>query len=401
MANFFWFTIISAALVNLFCHPKLSKIDCHSENSRIILPGATEIDSILSMTTGRSVGLVANHASLVYGVHLADTLLRRGVSLKVLFTPEHGFRGLADAGETVVDSVDESTGLPLRSLYGKNKKPSSGDLNNLDLMIFDLQDVGTRFYTYISTLHYVMEACARHGIKLIVLDRPNPNGHYIDGPVLDPSFKSFVGLHPIPVVYGMTIGELARMIQGECWIEQCDKLELQVLKCRNYRRNELVSLSTPPSPNLRDDRAILLYPGLCFFEGTVVSVARGTSFPFHAYGHPKLKGPFSFRPLPMPGAKNPPWNGTLCYGTDLSVHPIESLFTKAQLDLSYLFQAYHELSMGASFFSNPNFFDRLAGTDALRSQVESKATEEAIRESWKYELNAFKIIRSKYLLYPE
>lgn len=338
---------------------------------------------------------------MVGGVHLADTLLRRGVKLKLLFTPEHGFRGMADAGETVVDTVDEKTGLPLRSLYGKNKKPASADLGKLDILVFDLQDVGTRFYTYISTLHYVMEACAEHGVKLLVLDRPNPNGHYIDGPVLQTAFKSFVGLHPIPVVYGMTIGELAHMIVGECWIAHCNKLNFQVLQCRNYRKKELVSLTVAPSPNLRDTRAILLYPGLCFFEGTVVSVARGTSFPFLAYGHPMLKSTFHFVPVPVPNAKNPPWKDTQCYGTDLRALSTETLFGKGCIDLSHLLKTYHELSMGESFFSNPIFFDRLAGTDVLRRQIVANASEEVIRESWKAGLEAFKILRSKYLLYQE
>jgi uncharacterized protein YbbC (DUF1343 family) len=324
-----------------------------------------------------------------------DSLLSLGIDVKQVFAPEHGFRGTADAGEVVKDGTDTKTGLPIISLYGKNKKPSKTQLNNLDLVVFDIQDVGARFYTYISTLHYVMEACAESNIPIVVLDRPNPNGHYIDGPILEMAHKSFVGMHPIPVVHGMTIGEYAQMINGEQWLNEGITCELTVVPMKNYSHDKPYSLPIKPSPNLPNDIAINLYPSLCFFEGTNVSAGRGTSGQFQVYGSPFLdKDDYTFKFVPQPneGAKYPKHKGEICYGEDLRE-------TKAlsKLNLNYIIRAYHN-SVGQQEFFN-DFFIKLAGTTTLQSQIEAGLSEKDIRNTWTKGLSAFKTIRSKYLIY--
>jgi len=322
-------------------------------------------------------------------------LLQHKVQVIKVFSPEHGFRGEADAGETVENDIDKKTGIPLISLYGNNRKPAQESLDSLDLVVFDIQDVGVRFYTYISTLALVMEACAEKGIELIVLDRPNPNGHYIDGPTLEIVHKSFVGMHPIPLVYGMTIGEYAQMINGEGWLENGLQCKLMVLKLLNYDRMTEFSLPVRPSPNLPNDSAINLYPSLGFFEGTTINAGRGTDFQFQRYGAPFFPHThFSYTPRPNFGSKNPKFNGELCYGVDLS--KIKRL---DHINLDWLLDAYHKTPVDKKFFGNS--FTIHAGTQLLQQQMESGLNASEIRESWRTGIENFKKIREKYLLYPD
>ncbi len=363
-----------------------------------IRPGAWQMDLYLPMLEGRAVALVVNQTSIVGRTHLIDTLLTRGVRVVKVFAPEHGLRGQADAGEHVKDGLDARTGIPVVSLYGDKKKPAATDLAGIDVLIFDMQDVGARFYTYISTLHLIMEAGAENNIPVIVLDRPNPNGHYIDGPVLDTAYRSFIGMHPIPVVYGLTMGELARMINGERWIT--GKCELTVIPCTGYDHTRSYDLPVKPSPNLPNLRSVLLYPGLCFFEGTAFSVGRGTDRQFQVVGHPDYPDrAFAFTPEPMPGAMQPPWKGKACYGLDLSAASVDSLFANKRMDLSVLLKAYH--MMPVETFFKASSFDRLAGGPAFRRQLEAGLSEAQIREAWRPGLAAFNALRKKYLLYPD
>jgi len=369
---------------------------CNPPEKPEIVPGSERMHRYLPLLKGQRIGLVVNHTSLVKDTHLVDTLLSRGVTIKKIFAPEHGFRGERDAGEKVENAVDRQTGLPLISLYGKNKKPTSGQLGDIDMVIFDIQDVGTRFYTYISTMHYVMEACGEYGVKVLILDRPNPNGDYIDGPVLDLEFQSFVGMHPIPIVHGLTVGELARMINGEKWMENGITCDLTVVPATNYHHEATYKLPVKPSPNLPNQQAVKLYPSLCLFEGTIISVGRGTYDPFQVIGYPDQKyGSFTFTPESIPGmAKYPKYEGQKCYGKDLrNIEPPQAL------DLRYLLSFYKISGKGKGFFNG--FFDRLAGTDALRNQILSGMAEEEIRKSWQEKLETFKIKRKKYLLYPD
>ena len=363
--------------------------------------GADRLDQYLPLIGEKQIALVANHSSVVGDRHLVDTLLASGIKrnqiLKV-FAPEHGFRGDQAAGVQIEDGTDKLTGIPVASLYGSHKKPEPGELDGIEMMIFDLQDVGTRFYTYISTLHYVMEACAENGIPLIVLDRPNPNGGFVDGPVLDTAFRSFVGMHPIPVVYGLTIGELAGMINGEGWLSQGIQCDLTVITCAGYLRGQPYPMPVSPSPNLANDHAILLYPSTCFFEGTTLSEGRGTSMPFEVYGHPDLTGEFSFTPRAIPGvARNPKHEGELCYGADLRDFQPEEGWNRIQL--RFILEAYEAFPHKADFFNG--YFNTLAGTDQLRKQIETGWDEDRIRESWKADLEEYKRKRSKYLIYDE
>ena len=364
-----------------------------------VTPGAWATEKYLPLLQDKAVGLVINHTSLIDDKHLLDTLLSLGVGVKKIFAPEHGFRGDADAGATIEDEKDQKTGLPVISLYGKKKKPDSTDLAGIDILIFDIQDVGVRFYTYISTLHYIMEAAAENDLPLIVLDRPNPNGHYIDGPVLDTAgYRTFVGMHPIPLVYGMTIGELAQMIQGENWINA--HFALTVIPCRNYTHDSMYTLPVKPSPNLPNLRAILLYPGLCFFEGTDVSIGRGTAYPFQVAGHPDYPDKsFSFTPVPVPGAADPPQDGKVCYGIDLTETDVDSLFGNRRMDLSVLLHFYQELPV--SRFFNASWFDKLAGGPYFRQSIESGHSESEIRRKWQEDIEVFKQKRARYLLYPD
>lgn len=363
-----------------------------------IIPGAERIAKYYPFIKGKKVGLVGNQSSLVGNVHLVDTLSELGVQIAAIFVPEHGYQGKADAGEVVKNSVLEE--IPIISIYGKNKKPKEEDLANIDIMVFDLQDVGVRFYTYCSTLHYVMQACAEADVPLIVLDRPNPNAHYIDGPVLDTAFTSFVGLHPVPVVYGMTIGEYAQMINGENWHHMEKDCELLIVPCKNYDHSFFYDLPVPPSPNLPNARAIALYPSLCFFEGTTVSIGRGTDTPFQIIGHPDItNSTFQFTPTPGPGSKSPKYQDIICFGMDLTDRTAHYFREKGQLDLSYVLNFYNELNHGEAFFLENLFFDKLAGSDQLRKQILNGFSEDEIRESWQKDLSDFKALRSKYLLY--
>jgi uncharacterized protein YbbC (DUF1343 family) len=386
----------------------LMPFSCKSQGDKSPLqpiPAAQNMGRYLPLLQSKQIGLVANQTSVVKNstietesfTHLADTLRSLGISLKKVFSPEHGFRGTADAGAHISSGVDQKTGLEVISLYGANKKPRVEDLADIDLMIFDIQDVGVRFYTYISTLHYVMEACAEQNIPLIVLDRPNPNAHYIDGPVLKDDFKSFVGMHPVPVVYGMTIGEYAKMINGESWFQGQIKTDLTVISVENYTHDTPYALPIAPSPNLRSKQAIALYPSLCFFEGTPISAGRGTDRPFEIFGAPNLnveRYPFEFRPVARQGAKWAKFKDEICHGLDLGqITPGE------HLELGWLIDTYNEAADKENFF-NP-FFDKLAGTDQLKKDIQAGLTKEEIYARWTKELEDFEQIRAKYLLYTD
>ncbi len=363
-------------------------------------PGAYNMEAYLPMLKGKNVAVCGNQTSKVGSTHLVDTLLERGVHIVRLFCPEHGFRGEAEAGAAIASSVDKKTGLPVVSLYGKNKKPQPEQLKGIDVLLFDLQDVGCRFYTYISTLHYVMEAAAENDVPVVVLDRPNPNGYFIDGPVLVPQFRSFVGMHPVPVVYGMTIGEYAQMINGEKWLRDSLQCSLTVVKNRNYDHSDRYALPVSPSPNLPCAEAVYLYPSLCFFEGTDVSVGRGTSFPFQIYGSPQfVEGDYEFAPHPIKGvSENPLHKGEVCRGFYLRDTATANLNRGNSLNLQYMLTAYRQYN-DERFFTNAAFFDKLAGSDMLRKQILSGMTEAEIRASWQADLAKFKEVRSRYLLY--
>lgn len=347
----------------------------------------------------RKIGIVANQTSLVNQTHLVDTLLSSGIQVLKVFTPEHGFRGVADAGAVVNNDIDAKTGLPIISLYGNRKKPSASDLEGIDIMVIDLQDVGTRFYTYISTMTLVMEACAEHNIPVIILDRPNPNGFFVDGPVLEKGFESFVGMHPVPVVHGMTMAEYAHMVNEEGWLSNGIKCDLDWVECSGYKHDSYYQLPVRPSPNLPNMNAILLYPSLCFFEGTKVSVGRGTDYPFQVAGYPGFgKGIFSFTPVSRPGALNPPYKNQSCDGFNLSDSAVKMIESPG-LRLHWLIDFYKADSVKSSFFNS--YFNTLAGSSNLRTQIEKGMTEAEIRESWQPALNKFKNTRERYLLYKD
>jgi uncharacterized protein YbbC (DUF1343 family) len=362
------------------------------------IPGADQIDLYKPMLEGKSVAIVANQTSMVGQTHVVDKLLSNGINLKVIFAPEHGFRQMADAGEIITSDTDKQTGIAVLSLYGSHRKPTSEDLSGIDVVLFDIQDVGTRFYTYISTLHYVVEACAENNVKCIVLDRPNPNGFYVDGNILDTAYRSFVGMDPVPIVHGMTPGEYATMLNGEGWLKDGVKCDLDVIRCKNYSHMTLYELPVKPSPNLPNQTSVWLYPSICFFEGTVISCGRGTDFPFQAFGSPDLpdRG-FSFIPQRMPGANDPPLLGIKCYGTDLRNAIDDGLVPKPQINLDWLIGAYRDFPDKDKFFNS--YFDVLAGGPQLREQIEKGMTSEQIRASWLPGLEEFSIIREKYLLY--
>ena len=375
--------------------------DCAGQKK--ILPGAERMDLYLPLLEGKRIGIVANQTSLVGKTHLVDSLgamKSDGVRIRKVFSPEHGFRGEAEYGERVEGGIDLKTGLPVISLYGRNRKPSAEDLAGLDLILFDIQDVGVRFYTYISTLYYVMQACAENGLELVLLDRPDPNGFYVDGPVLEPAFSSFVGLHPVPVVYGMTIGEYARMINGEGWLGGELECMLTVIPCTHYTHHSRYVLPVPPSPNLPNMNSVYLYPSTAFFEGTVISEGRGTDSPFEVFGHPDLEiGDYYFTPGSRPGAAtHPKLEGELCRGMDLRNYR-DSLHRRKALNLSWLITAYRNFPDRDSFFIP--YFENLAGTADLRQQIIEGMPEKKIRASWKPGLKAFRKIRRKYLLYPD
>ena len=359
--------------------------------------GIDRLHLFVDSLAAKRIAVVANQTSVVKGVHLVDTLLSLQLNVVKVFAPEHGFRGDADAGQHIGHSTDDKTGLPLVSLYGSNKKPTDQQLADVDIIIYDIQDVGVRFYTYISTLHYVMEACADNNKQMVVLDRPNPNGHYIDGPVLEPQYKSFVGMHPVPIVYGMTIGEYAMMINGEGWLHNSKRCQLWVIPCKNYKHKLPYSLPVAPSPNLRTDAAIALYPSLCLFEATSVSVGRGTDKPFEIYGHPKFPvGSYQFMPIPTIGAKSPLHMNKLCQGIELTLSTTKRPY---QINLNYLIEAKELLGDTNVFIDQTAFFNRLAGTATLKEQLDKGWSAKEIRATWRPGLNAFLQTRSKYLLY--
>ncbi|MEN0055395.1 MAG: DUF1343 domain-containing protein [Mucilaginibacter sp.] len=370
-----------------------------------IITGADQVPLYIDYLKGKNIGMVVNQTSVI-GKNLTpsvDTLLRSGIAIKKIFGPEHGFRGDASNGASVNDATDPKTGLPVISLYGnKHYKPTPEDLKGLDLVIFDIQDVGARFYTYISTLHYVMEACAENNMELMILDRPNPNGYLIDGPVLDTTKapRSFVGMHPIPISHGMTIAEYAQMINGEGWLKGGVKCKLKIITIANYKHDMVYKLPVNPSPNLNTDQSILLYPSICLFEGTTLSLGRGTLFPFLELGHPSLKGKytFSFTPVSIPGmSENPPQKDQLCYGISLKEYSSATIRKRGWVDISLLLELYKAFPDKAHFFNA--YFTKLAGTSELKKQIETGKSESEIRKSWEPGLNKFKNIRGKYLLY--
>lgn len=362
------------------------------------VPGANQIELYRTLIEGKALAIVANQTSMTGQTHLIDNLLGIGMNIKVIFAPEHGFRNLADAGEIIEDGKDPETGIRIISLYGKHQKPTPEDLSGIELVLFDIQDVGTRFYTYISTLHYLLEACAENNIKCIILDRPNPNGFYTDGNILDTAYRSFVGMDPIPVVHGMTVGEYAQMASSEGWLKGSIKCEITVIKCKNYTHKTFYELPVKPSPNLPNQTSVYLYPSLCFFEGTNISLGRGTTYPFQVYGSPKLpdRG-FSFTPGSVPGATNPPLQGTKCYGADLRNAIKDKLVPSPAINLDWVIGAYNDYPEKESFFTT--YFDVLAGGPLLREQIQKGMTSSQIRSTWKEGLEKFGQIREKYLLY--
>jgi len=423
--------LMLAVLISFSCkgQEKNFKVEttfAESEVATYPVVGANQTGEYLPFLREKRVGVVANQTSVVFKpenfifmedywdessrsyqqrqtqrwvfskrTHLVDSLLNHSINVTKVFAPEHGFRGTADAGEIVKDGKDSRTGLPIISLYGSNKKPTPEQMKDLDVMLFDIQDVGARFYTYISTLHYVMEACAEAGIPLLILDRPNPNIHYIDGPILEMEHKSFVGMHPIPVVHGMTIAEYAQMINGEGWLGNGKKCELKIVSVKDYDRSTTYRLPINPSPNLPNEKAINLYPSTCFFEGTTLSEGRGTNMQFQIFGSPTLpkdKYTFTFTPQPNEGAKSPKFNGQLCYGKDL--RDVERL---SHLNLQWLIDAYNDSGNQKSFFTN--FFTTLAGTKTLQQQIEQGMNNEQIRASWREGLALYDLMRKRYMIY--
>lgn len=363
--------------------------------------GAESYSLYFPLLKNKRIAVFTNHTGLVGDKHLVDVLLEHDFDVRLILAPEHGFRGGADAGQTIDDEVDEKTGIPVYSLYKtKTAKPDRKIMDKIDLIVFDLQDVGLRFYTYYISMYHLMDACAQYNKPMIVLDRPNPNGFYIDGPILDMKYKSGVGYLPIPVVHGMTLGELAQMINGEGWLPEKKRCKLHVIPCMNYTHQTKYQLPVPPSPNLPNMKSVYLYPSVCLFEGTPVSLGRGTSFPFQVYGHPNLKSYyiFSFTPRSLPGAKNPPQQNKTCYGVDLRNLPDEELFSRG-IDLNYLIDAYQKLKIGDKFFTS--FFENLIGVDYVRKMIKDGKTNEEIKLVWKTDTDKFRLLRKPYLLYEE
>lgn len=373
---------------------------CMGLTACAVTPGIEDFAGYEAQLKGKRVAIVANQTSVVDGGHSVDFLRERGVSLVKIFCPEHGFRGDVDAGESVGDYTDKKTGLPVVSLYGKKKKPLPEDLKGVEVMIFDMQDVGVRFYTYLSTLHYVLEACAERNIPVLVADRPNPNAFYIDGPVLEMKHTSFIGMHPVPIVYGMTIGEYAQMINGEGWLAGGVKCALTVLPCRGWTREMTMELPVKPSPNLPNKESVMLYPSTCLFEGTVVNEGRGTYTPFQVFGHPDLKNmPYSYTPVSIDGmSKTPKCLGKKCFGMKLD-NQYDVVKNSRRIHLEWLLSAYRNYSGKEAFFIP--FFEKLTGTDQLRKDIVAGKSEEEIRRSWQPGLERFKQVRVKYLIYKQ
>lgn len=392
-----FFLSLTSLLFCFQCPPKVvsEPIDTlkHTKPTGVVV-GAEQLSILVPKLKDKRVALVVNYTALVGKKHLADTLKDLGVNLKKILAPEHGFRGTADAGEHVNDSVDQKLGIPIVSIYGKNRKPSPKQLEDVDIVVFDIQDVGVRFFTYTSTMHLVMEACAENNKIMIVLDRPNPNGSYVDGPVLDLKFKSFLGMNPLPLVHGLTVGELARMINGEGWLAGSKTCDLDVITLQNWKHNDEYSVPVKPSPNLPSDQAIKLYPSTGLFEGVNISLGRGTLMPFQILGHPDYKNmPFQFTPVSIDGmSKNPPFQDKVCYGIDLREVKVEP-----KVDLSYLIKMYNAFPNKDKFFNNG--FAAHAGNDILKGQIISGMTEDEIRKTWQPELDKYRAVRKKYLLY--
>lgn len=373
-----------------------------SEKERFrIKTGAEQTEKYLSLLKDRKVAVVANHSTNLNGSHLVDSLLSLGVDIIKIFSPEHGFRGLADAGEHVKNYIDDKTGLPVISLYGSSKKPDLADLEGIDIVVFDLQDVGVRFYTYISTMHYVMEACAEMNVEMLILDRPNPNGFYVDGPVLDTAYGSFVGMHPVPIVHGMTVAEYAQMINGENWLKDSLECSLSFIPCANYTHDSLYKLPVNPSPNLQNMLAVYLYPSLGFFEGTNLSVGRGTEFPFQVFGGPDMENvEFTFTPKSINGAsKNPKNQDQRCYGVDLRSIHVHDLIKQKIINLEWILFGYQNVKNKKDFFNT--FFYNISGNNQLKDQIIQGKSASEIRESWQVDLEKFKEKRNKYLIYKD
>ena len=394
--------------INSTSTENVSPIDTSSVYATDILTGADQTELWLPLIKGKYISCVVNQTSVIGKTHLVDSILSTGVNVVNIFAPEHGFRGTEDAGATILNSKDTKTGLQVISLYGSNKKPQWNDIADAEIIIFDIQDVGARFYTYISTLHYVMEACAENKKQLIILDRPNPNGFYVDGPVLEKEFSSFVGMHPVPIVHGMTIGEYAQMINGEKWLANGVQCDLKVIPCKNYDHKKYYEVKIPPSPNLKSMKAIYLYPTLCLFEGTNVSVGRGTDNPFELFGSPYLENYFknniTFTPITKPGSKTPPFMNQQCYGFEYSSMDlllIRNGISDQGLGLTDLITSYRSFSEKDKFFLPNNFFNKLAGNDELMQQLKAGLSAGEIQLSWQDDLMVFKEIRKKYLLYPD
>lgn len=370
-----------------------------TNNSRIAV-GAEQTSEYFPILKNKKIAVFSNHTGMIGNKHTVDVLIKNKLNVVAIFSPEHGFRGDADAGEHVSSSVDSKTGVPILSLYdGKAGRPSEESMRKFDVLLVDIQDVGLRFYTYYISMVKLMDACAEYNRKMIILDRPNPNGHYVDGPILDMKYKSGVGWLPIPVVHGMTLGELALMVNGEKWLPASKECDVTVIKCKNYTHHSLYQLPVAPSPNLPNMKAIYLYPSTCYFEATPVSLGRGTSLPFQIYGHPNMRGyDYAFTPKSVPGAKNPPQLDKLCYGKDLSGLSDKEIWEKG-VDLSYVIDAYTNLNMGEHFFRP--FFELLIGTDYVRKMIIQGKSADEIKAMWKDDVEKFKVQRKPYLLYAE
>ncbi len=411
LALFACFQLLACASTNgdaqLPIAPEMSIAPTQQEEKPLEI-GAEQFEAYLPSLQGKSVALVVNQTSEIEGTHLVDLLIERGINIQKIFAPEHGFRGKAAAGEKIVDGKDPKTGLSIVSLYGKKKKPLPEDIAGVDVIVFDIQDVGVRFYTYLSTMHLVMEAAAENDIAFMVLDRPNPNGQLLDGPVLDIAFQSFVGMHEIPVAHGMTLGELAQMIKGQNWINKAEALNLLVVPCKNYSRYDDYVLSVKPSPNLPSNAAIYAYPSLCFFEGTVVSCGRGTNFPFTIYGYPNFKrGTYLAKPTKNEGAKYPKFENDICKFINVAPPVLQSGKSamhrgkQNKLNWSYLWETYQDYPEQKDFILENHFIDKLAGTDALRNALTDDWSIEQWTQSYAADLEAFKVLRRQYLIYPE
>ena len=375
-------------------------VSCKSRCATDVVIGAEQTDWYLSKLAGKRVAVLSNHSGMVGDKHVVDLLLEKGVDIEVIFSPEHGFRGTAGAGDHVADGIDEQTGIPIISLYnGSRSRPTDSIMNCFDVLVFDIQDVGLRFYTYYITMVRMMQSCAEQSKQMIVLDRPNPNGFIVDGPILDMRYKSGVGYLPIPVLHGMTLGELALMVNGEHWLDEGKVCDLEVIPCKNYTHSTRYRLPVAPSPNLRDMLAIYLYPSICLFEGTQMSLGRGTDKPFLCYGHPDMQDySYSFIPHSMPSAPHPPHQDRVCYGVDLSTISEEEAQTKG-VDLSYLIEAYRAMNIGDAFFTP--FFEKLIGVSYVRQMIEQGKSAEQIRACWQDDVDTFRVQRRPYLLYEE